>query len=456
MANKNLLTYGHKVIQSKMNYYSPVAVIPTQVNTTLSSTYCFLAKVNEWNLSDDPITPLQDQKSIKSIFKGMFAAKLLKTNDISPVIQRINWTSGTTYDYYVDDEDMFETDSNGFLLKQFYVKNRYDQVFKCLWNNNDEASTVEPYFEPGTYGSNNVFAGGDGYKWKYIYTIDTGLKVKFLDSAWMPIPVTVNGLNPLGTAGRGNIDVINVTDGGENYNTTITVTITGDGTGATATASQTDGVITDINVTNAGKDYTYANVSISSTYGSGAVAFAPSSPVGGHGSDPISELGCSHTMYCIDFNSDEDGLIPISNEQTFDFHQIGLVVDPTTSKLNPVHANGAIYQTCTQVTVAGGSGVFVNDETVHQHDTATGDLLFSGTVLSFNTSTNVIKLINTEGTITKNLPIVGSTSTTSRTLLDSTPPEFTLFSGYITYIDNRTGVTRTADGIEQFKFVLGY
>lgn len=455
MANKNLLTYGSKVIQSKMNYYSPVAVIPTQVNTTLTSTYCFLAKVNEWNESDDPITPLQDQKSIKSIFKGMFAAKLVKTNDVSPVIERIDWTSGQTYDYYVDDEDMFETDENGFLVKRFYVKNRYDQVFKCLWNNNGESTTVEPFFEPGTYSTNNVFIGADGYKWKYIYTIDIGLKVKFLDNTWMPVPVSQNGLNPLGTAGRGSIDVINVTNGGNTYNTTVTVSITGDGTGAAATANVSSGVVTDITVTSPGKNYTYANVAITSTYGSGAVAFAPSSPVGGHGSDPISELGCSHTMYSIDFNSTEGGKIPVTNEQEFDFHQIGLVVDPTTSQTNPVHANGAIYETCTQVTVAGGSGIYANDETVTQHDTL-GNLLFTATVLSFNTSTNVIKLINTEGTITKNLPIIGSTSTTSRTLLDSAAPEFTLFSGYITYIDNRTGVTRTTDGIEQFKFVLGY
>jgi hypothetical protein len=30
------------------------------------------------------------------------------------------------------------------------------------------------------------------------------------------------------------------------------------------------------------------------------------------------------------------------------------------------------------------------------------------------------------------------------------------FSGYISYIQNRSAVQGSADGIEQFKFVLGY
>jgi hypothetical protein len=30
------------------------------------------------------------------------------------------------------------------------------------------------------------------------------------------------------------------------------------------------------------------------------------------------------------------------------------------------------------------------------------------------------------------------------------------FSGYISYIQNRSAVQRSSDGIEQFKFVLGY
>jgi hypothetical protein len=76
--------------------------------------------------------------------------------------------------------------------------------------------------------------------------------------------------------------------------------------------------------------------------------------------------------------------------------------------------------------------------------------------LSFDAATNVIRVLNTTGTPTTNGPIFGNTSKTTRTLLSYTMPNFTLFSGYMAFIENRTGIQRSPDGIEQFKFVLGY
>ena len=137
MANKTLITYGAKVSQVGQMYYSPVAVVPPVTNIPLAPTYCFLARVDAWPNDNDPPAPTQDTKSIKNIFKNMFVVRHITVNDISPVIQRKDWESGAIYDYYDDSVDMFAVDSNGYLLKSFYVKNRYDQVFKCLWNNNE-------------------------------------------------------------------------------------------------------------------------------------------------------------------------------------------------------------------------------------------------------------------------------------------------------------------------------
>ncbi len=89
-----------------------------------------------------------------------------------------------------------------------------------------------------------------------------------------------------------------------------------------ATANTSNGSIIDIIVTNPGANYTYANVTVSSALGSGVVAYANTSPVGGHGFDPISELGCSHVMYSVEFNGSEDGEIPTD----IDFHQKNLVI----------------------------------------------------------------------------------------------------------------------------------
>ena len=454
MANKNLLTYNAKVTQVEQDYFAPVASV-AGTNVPVSTLYCFLARVVPWPDENNPTTPTQDQKAIKSIFKNMFVAKLVNSSNISPVIERIDWTSGTVYDYYRDDVNMFEVDSVKRLVLKFYVRNKYDQVFKCLWNNNDGAATDEPFFQPGSYGTNNIYKGADGYKWKYMYTIDVGSKTKFMDSTWIPVPVGDTTLNPIATtAGYGDVEVINVVNGGSGYdpaNAEITVVVTGDGSGATGTASVTAGEITDIVVTNTGGDYTFANVSVTSSLGSNATFIAPVSPIGGHGYDPIDELGASHTMVTVEFNADESGNLPTE----IDFRQVGLLVNPTALSTYPQPANGTIYKTTTDVVVAPGFGAFEEDEIVYQ-GTSLATATFTATVLSFDVASNVVRLINTVGDYTVNAPIFGNTSLTARTVLTVSTPDFVLFSGYLTYIENRASVQRSADGIEQFKFVLGY
>lgn len=458
MANKNLLTYGAKLATTEQAYYAPVSVVPPFIDVPLASIYCFLATVDNWTDEQNPPQPTQDQKSLKQLFKNIFAAKYVSSSNISPVIQRNDWTTGVVYDAYQDDVDMFEQDSNGFLTKIFYVKNRYDQIFKCLWNNNGGASTDEPYFEPGSYGTNNIYtAPNDGYKWKFMFTVDTGAKVKFLDSNWIPVPVGQNTPNPIQTsAGAGDIEVINVINGGSGYNPVqapITVTITGDGTGAVGQAVVENGVITDIRVPtgSSGTNYTHANVSITSASGNGAIAIAPTSPIGGHGFDNPSELGCNHVMFSVEFDGNENGYIPTDIK----YHQIGLLINPTTQSLFPAPADGAIYKTTTDFVVAPGFGTFNNSEIVFQGSTLE-TATFVGTVLSFDEATNVIRILNTTGSPITNSPVFGNDSKTVRTLLSYSTPDFVLFSGYISYIENRTSIQRNADGIEQIKIVLGY
>lgn len=454
MANKNILTSAAKQFNVQEVYYSPVAVIPPAVDIPLASIYCFLSKVDPWPDENDPVAPTQDQKSIKRIFKNMFVAKKISSADISPVIARVNWTTGVVYDYYRDDVDILEKDNNGNNVYNFYVKNRYDQVFKCLWNNNEQPSTVEPIFQPGSYNTNNIYTGTDGYKWKYIYTVDTGSKVKFMDANWIPVPVGYNTPNPLQTSsGAGSIDVINVYNSGHDYNPlTTTISVVGDGTGCVAVANVSGNSIADIIVTSPGSNYTYADAIINSDTGTGAFAAANTvSPIGGHGFDPISELGCSHVMFTSEFNGDENGVIPTD----IDFHQVGLLINPTSLESFPYPANSSIYRTTTDLVVAPGFGVYIPDAIIYQ-GTSLETATFVGTVLSFNTSTNVVKVLNIIGVPTVNAPLFGNVSKTVRTLLSVSEPNFTILSGYIAFIENRTGVQRSVDGIEQFKFVLGY
>lgn len=456
MANKHLLTAYAKITASQQLYYSPVVELP-QIGVPLATIYCFLSKVDPWDNESDPVTPTQDQKTIKQVFKNMFVAKQIYSSDMANVIERIDWTSGTTYDYYRDDVDMFAVDTNGSLIKKFYVKNKYDQVFKCLWNANGAASTNEPYFEPGSYGTNNIYQGPDGYKWKYMYTIDSGLKIKFMDKNWIPVPIIGTSPNPLlSSAGAGDIEVINVLSGGSGYDTSnsvISVSITGDGTGATATANVVNGVVRDIIVTNPGTNYTYANASIVSTpsLGSGCSLIAPTSPIAGHGFDAVGEFGVSRVMVSVNFSGSENGVLPTD----IDFHQLGIVINPTSIQNSPYPATGSIYKTSTDLVVAPGFGTYAMDEVVYQGNTLE-TATFTAKVLSFDVASNVLKLINITGTPTTDASVFGNTSKTARTLLNYSVPDFQIFSGYIVYIENRSAVQRSSDGTEQFKFVLGY
>ena len=455
MANQNLLTYGAAISNIEQTYYVPVATLPQQNTIPLGTSYVFLSKVDPWVSDSAPPIPTQDQQYIKSVFKNTFVAKKVTPNDLSPVISRIDWTANTVYAYYQDNIDMFAKDVDGYPIYQFYVKNTYDQVFKCLWNNNGQASTQMPFFQPGTYGTDNIFQSTDGYKWKYMYTVSTGLKVKFMDSSWIPVPIGANTPNPLLTnAGYGDIEVINVTNGGSGYdpaNATISVTVTGDGTGASGTAVVSGGVITDVIVTNTGSNYSYANVAITSASGSNATAIAPASPVGGHALDPISELGCRNLMVSVEFNGSEGGVIPTD----ITYHQLGIIINPTTTQTSPIPASGEIYPTTTNLVIASGFGAYVSDEIIYQ-GSSLASATFTATVLSFDVGNNVVKLINTVGTPVTNAPVFGTTSGTTRTLLTYNVPNYTLFSGYMSFVENRSAIQRSVDGIEQFKIVLGY
>jgi hypothetical protein len=149
-------------------------------------------------------------------------------------------------------------------------------------------------------------------------------------------------------------------------------------------------------------------------------------------------------------SGNENGFIPTD----IDYHQLGILVNPVAQS-NLDRANESIYKATTDLVVAPGFGVYTNDEIIWQgssFETAT----FKATVLSFDSASNILKTINTVGNLVLNAPVFGNNSLTTRTLLSFSFPDLIPFSGVITYIENRSGIQRSFDGIEQVKIVLGY
>ena len=70
----------------------------------------------------------------------------------------------------------------------FYVVNSQYQCYKVIYNGtspsdpNGKPSTVEP-----TGTSTSIITTGDGYRWKYMYTIPVASVLKFFSNDYMPV-----------------------------------------------------------------------------------------------------------------------------------------------------------------------------------------------------------------------------------------------------------------------------
>ena len=458
------LLHGSKIYEVLQYYYSPRV---SDSNVNLNSLYAFIGQVTPWTNEAEPPVPTQDQQSLKQYFKNIIATKLVTSSDISPVIPRRDWTAGVTYDYYEDTIDILATNASNIVEKNFYVRNRFDQIFKCLWNNNGAPSTVEPQFLPGTFDNTFLVRTADGYKWKFMYSLDSGSKQKFFDADWMPVPITRRTPNPVDTfAAQGSIDVINLTTVGQGYAPGgVSITINGDGRFANATALvNSAGYLYDVSMSNTGTGYTYAEtiINVLPTYSLPnvpAVAISPASPIGGHGFDPISELGCNHVMVAPEFIEYENGKIATDMA----YRQVGLLLNPVSqesiSQNNLTYANGAIYDVTTKLFVSPGSGNFVSGQIVYQGANFASST-FSAEVVSFDQATNIVSAINTNGTPVNNQALIqdvnGPITAAVRTLLTTENPDFIIYSGYPLYIENRQAINRSPDGTEQFRIVLSF
>lgn len=116
--------------------------------------------------------------------KNTVFMKEVAPSDVCLVIPRHNWVYGSVYDdydYYTSSSPSY---SGAFTLEEaiFYVVTDEYNVYKCLFNNNSSASTIKP---TGTAATE--FRTEDNYIWKFMYTIPTFLRNKFLSSTQMPV-----------------------------------------------------------------------------------------------------------------------------------------------------------------------------------------------------------------------------------------------------------------------------
>ena len=496
------------------------------VSTATNAYYSFIGLPNPSDIESDwdtnPPSPKDNFSEEDDYWDTMIALKKINSSDVRQVVSRRVWTSGTTYDMYRGDYSRTNTakvsGATNLYAATYYVLNSDYRVYICLHNGmdpdnpNGRPSLDEPTFtdlEPKVAGTS-----GDGYIWKYLYTIKPSDIVKFESTDFIPVPLDWSTSSDTAAvrdnAVDGSIKIVTITDRGVGLgtaNSTYTkVPIKGDGTGAECTiVINNDQKVDTVTVSAQGQDYTYGNVDLEAggvPTGTTRPTFnVIQSPPGGHGDDIYRELGAYNVLLYSRIENDVENPDFITGNQVA---RVGIVENPKATSgallsADKATALGALRLTGTGYSTAAFDGDSFITQTVSTGSTAVGR------VVSYDTNTGVLKFwqdrtmagFNTVGTAKTNptygyelkeftsspgtggnltiVPTSGSNLaidtafTGLSTVINSrtyylgqsftngvATPELQKYSGNVIYIDNRPSITRSTNQKEDIKVILQF
>ena len=497
------------------------------VNNSSNSYYSFVGLPNptdyqsDWDT--DPPAPKDNFDQENDYWDTMVALKKINTADASQVVPKRTWSSGTTYDMYRHDYSRTNTakvsGSTSLYLANYFVMNSDFRVYICLQNGMDpdnptgKASLDEPTFtdlEPRSAGTS-----GDGYIWKYLYTIKPSEVVKFESTQYMPVPrdwtTASDNAAVRDNAVDGSIKTVIITNRGVGLgtaNATYTgVPIRGDGTGAECTVViNGNQQVGQIIVSSQGTDYTYGNVDLVA----GGVPTGTTRPTfdviippqGGHGADIYRELGAYNVLLYSRIENDNENPDFITGNQ---IARIGVVESPRQFGSSTIlSSDKASAVSALKLVGTGYSTATFTPDAYFTQTVSTGSTAV-GRVVSYDQTTGVLKFwqdrslagFNTVGTA-QTQPTYGfdltefTSSPGSGGSLTITPssgsnlgidtnfsgistvinnrtyylgqsftsgvasPEVKKHSGNIIYVDNRPSITRSSNQKEDIKVILQF
>jgi len=406
----------------------------TGIASTTNSYYVWIGLPNatEFDTSWDTASPAPKDSfnEENDYWDTMIALKRINAADAARVVRKITWTSGTTYEMYRHDYSRSnispQTSSTNLYDTNFYVMNSDYRVYICLQNGTNpenqsgRPSLDEPLFtdlEPRSAGSS-----GDGYIWKYLFTIKPNDLIKFDSTSFIPLPQDWSTNTDVAavrnnSSTSGLLKIVTITNRGVGYGTATTynnVPIKGDGDGAKCSVVvNAAGKIDSVEITNGGSEYTFATVDLGAVglinpSGSTDAAFnVIIPPQGGHGADIYRELGAYRVLIYSRLENDVTNPDFITGNQ---FARVGLVKDPfafgSTNKLTISKAS-ATY--ALKLTGAGATTTtFAADADITQKIGIGSTAV--GRVINWDSTTGVIKYwqdrrlagFNTDGTANTN------------------------------------------------------
>jgi hypothetical protein len=427
-----------------------LAEIKADFDSAGSEYYVGLGRSELWDDSDNVVTPTQSDRTINLFRHSLQGIK--KIQDVSYVVPRFNWSSGTIYSAYDDSVAGYPTNA-------YYVRTASNQIYICLQQGRNAQGQAVPSTVEPTSVSTSPITLGDGYTWKYLYTIGAVPASRFLTANFMPVRFVDSAENPNQTLQKsiqdaaipGQISGIAVVSGGSGYSSGSppSVTIVGDGDSAQATAIVSGGAIVNVQVTNRGSGYTFASVKFSSGAASARAILAPA---GGFGADPRNDLRSSALMFNGRPDGTENGALIIDQ----DFRQVGLIRDPKIAATDSDFIGNA-GSTLNFLSFQGGATPFTNDTFivggtsgarayVTSADSAAGVFYHQSETTGFGT------FQSGEALTAQNA--AGATVTGAATLDSDIPALINRYSGEVLYIDNRTAVIRSDGELQDIKIVV--
>ena len=496
-------------------------------SSTSNSYYVFLGLPNATDYDDawdaNPPAPKDNFDEENNYWDTTIALKKIGDNDIVQVVRKTAWTSNITYDMYRHDISRTNTskpsESTSLYGANYYVVNGDYRVYICLQNGTDpenpegRPSLDEPTFtdlEPRSAGDS-----GDGYIWKYLYTIRPSDIVKFDTVNFIPVPKNwyTNSTDAAvrnNAASSGQLKIVTILDRGVGLGTAnktySRVPIRGDGAGAEATVViNNDSRLESVTISNGGSGYTYGTLDLAN----GNVPSGSTNPItnviipprGGHGADIYRELGATNVLIYSRIENDNTNPDFITGNQ---IARVGIVENPKAySSTSILDLDKASAVSALKLTGIGYStATFTADSRITQ-TVGLGSTAI-GRVISYDQTTGVLKYwqdrslagFNTNGTLNTN-PIYGfrlqqftpqpgiggtvdigggdtslkidtgftgiSTSLNSRTyyfgqsfINGIANPEVQKYSGNTIYVDNRPSITRSSSQKEDIKVVLQF
>jgi len=172
------------------------------IDSTSNTYYFFVGRPNPWENDSQPPSANNTYAEMESVWGDMVYGKLLGNNNLAYLCPNHQWVSNTVYAVYDQNSPIFGTN--------FYVVTSDYSVYKCIDNNNQSPSTIQPSLHSLT----GTFQTSDGYTWKYLYTIPTNANTLFTSSQYIPVVPNTYVAN---NAVPGTIDVIRVENGGNNW-----------------------------------------------------------------------------------------------------------------------------------------------------------------------------------------------------------------------------------------------